>query len=110
MLIKKELHTVALAEGNDKSIGIFVISPVLPAYPQARFPGVVVFRWDRERGLEGYRKPIIELSEIYQVTGPVERFAGQIASQGYVVGNASLLGLPFILTICTERSLPFKLP
>jgi carboxymethylenebutenolidase len=27
------------------------------------------------------------LSEIYQVTGPVERFAGQIASQGYVVGQ-----------------------
>ena len=26
-------------------------------------------------------------SEIYQVTGPVERFAGQIASQGYVVGE-----------------------
>jgi hypothetical protein len=26
------------------------------------------------------------ISEIYQVTGPVERFAGQIASQGYVVG------------------------
>jgi len=26
-------------------------------------------------------------SEIYQVTGPVERFAGQIASQGYVVGQ-----------------------
>ena len=25
-------------------------------------------------------------SEIYQVTGPVERFAGQIASNGYVVG------------------------
>ena len=25
-------------------------------------------------------------SEIYQVTGPVERFAGQIASHGFVVG------------------------
>jgi carboxymethylenebutenolidase len=29
-------------------------------------------------------------SEIYQVTGPVERFASQIASQGYVVGTMSL--------------------
>jgi carboxymethylenebutenolidase len=28
-------------------------------------------------------------SEIYQVTGPVERFAGQIASQGYVVACPS---------------------
>jgi dienelactone hydrolase len=30
---------------------------------------------------------IILYSEIYQVTGPVERFAGQIASHGYVVGG-----------------------
>lgn len=29
-----------------------------------------------------------EDSEIYQVTGPVERFAGQIASQGFVVGES----------------------
>lgn len=29
------------------------------------------------------------VSEIYQVTGPVERFAGQIASQGYVVACPS---------------------
>lgn len=29
-------------------------------------------------------------SEIYQVTGPVERFAGQIASHGYVVGTYAL--------------------
>jgi dienelactone hydrolase len=28
-------------------------------------------------------------SEIYQVTGPVERFAGQIASQGFVVACPS---------------------
>lgn len=48
-----------------------MISPVIPNYPQAKFPGVVVF------------------SEIYQVTGPVERFAGQIASQGYVVACPS---------------------
>lgn len=27
-----------------------------------------------------------DISEIYQVTGPVERFAGKIASHGYVVG------------------------
>lgn len=44
----------------------------MPDYPQAKFPGVVVF------------------SEIYQVTGPVERFAGQIASQGFVVACPSV--------------------
>jgi len=71
MLVKKELHTVPASFGDSKSIGIYVISPVLPSYPQAKFPGVVVF------------------SEIYQVTGPVERFAGQIASQGYVVACPS---------------------
>jgi len=71
MLIKKELHTRPASFGDSKSIGIYVISPSIPGYPQAKFPGVVVF------------------SEIYQVTGPVERFAGQIASQGYVVACPS---------------------
>jgi len=56
---------------NGRPIRIFVISPKVPAYPQATFPGVLVF------------------SEIYQVTGPVERFAGQIASHGYVVACPS---------------------
>jgi len=55
-----------------KTIRIFIIEPVLPEYPDAKYPGVVVF------------------SEIYQVTGPVERFAGQIASQGYVVALPSV--------------------
>ncbi|TRM66175.1 dienelactone hydrolase [Schizophyllum amplum] len=50
---------------------IFLFAPSTPGYPKAKFPGVVVF------------------SEIYQVTGPVERFAGQIASQGYVVACPS---------------------
>ena len=68
MLISKTHHDVQLASG---SIRIFVISPIIDGYPNAQFPGVVVF------------------SEIYQVTGPVERFAGQIASQGYVVGEYS---------------------
>lgn len=66
MLITKS-HVDAPHSLTGKPIRIFVIEPVLPDYPDAKFPGVVVF------------------SEIYQVTGPVERFAGQIASQGYVV-------------------------
>lgn len=52
---------------NGRPIRFLVITPNVPNYPNAKFPGVVVF------------------SEIYQVTGPVERFAGQIASNGYVV-------------------------
>jgi len=73
MLINKTHYDLPTKlNSNGKPIRVFVISPVVPDYPQARFPGVVVF------------------SEIYQVTGPVERFAGQIASQGYVVACPSV--------------------
>ncbi|TFK41109.1 dienelactone hydrolase [Crucibulum laeve] len=72
MLITKTFHDVPSKLDGGRPIRIFVISPNIPNYPQAKFPGVVVF------------------SEIYQVTGPVERFAGQIASQGYVVACPSV--------------------
>ncbi|KAI0307823.1 dienelactone hydrolase [Multifurca ochricompacta] len=61
MLITKDFHDVPTK--HQRSIRIFIISPKIPGYPQA--------------------------NEIYQVTGPVERFAGQIASQGYVVACPS---------------------
>jgi len=44
-----------------------LVSPRVPGYPKAKFPGVVVF------------------SEIYNATGPVLRYAELIASHGYVV-------------------------
>jgi len=73
MLITKTFHDIPTKfDENGRPIRIFVISPVIPDYPNAKFPGVVVF------------------SEIYQVTGPVERFAGQIASQGFVVACPSI--------------------
>lgn len=73
MLITTTLHDIPTKlDPNGRPIRIFVISPNLPDYPDAKFPGVVVF------------------SEIYQVTGPVERFASQIASQGYVVACPSV--------------------
>jgi len=72
MLITKTHHDVpSQLSPNGRAVRIFVISPSVPNYPDAKFPGVVVF------------------SEIYQVTGPVERFAGQIASHGYVVACPS---------------------
>jgi len=71
MLITKTYHDIPSPLDNGKPIRIFVIAPTVPGYPQAKFPGVVCF------------------SEIYQVTGPVERFAGQIASHGYVVACPS---------------------
>ncbi|EIW86664.1 dienelactone hydrolase [Coniophora puteana RWD-64-598 SS2] len=71
MLVSKTLHDLPTKLDNGRPMRVYVIAPVLPDYPQAKFPGVVCF------------------SEIYQVTGPVERFAGQIASHGYVVACPS---------------------
>ncbi|MCJ1340332.1 hypothetical protein MMC09_005626 [Bachmanniomyces sp. S44760] len=59
------------AAGKEGNMRIHLFKPVIAEYPHARFPGVVVF------------------SEIYQVTGPVQRFARQIAGHGYVVAAPS---------------------
>ncbi|KAJ3806000.1 dienelactone hydrolase [Lentinula aff. lateritia] len=73
MLVTKTFHDIQTQlDSGGRALRIFVISPSIPKYPQAKFPGVVVF------------------SEIYQVTGPVERFASQIASQGFVVACPSV--------------------
>ncbi|CCX06473.1 Alpha/Beta hydrolase protein [Pyronema domesticum] len=70
MLIKEYYEDVATTvEAGPMRIHFF--RPVIPYYPDAKFPGVVVF------------------SEIYQVTGPVARFARQIAGQGYIVAAPS---------------------
>ncbi|KAH8892491.1 alpha/beta-hydrolase [Thozetella sp. PMI_491] len=72
MLIKESHADVqTTANGKETSMRIFVFHPTIPGYPNARFPGVVLF------------------SEIYQVTGPVARFARQIAGQGYIVAAPS---------------------
>ncbi|KAK4458676.1 putative Carboxymethylenebutenolidase [Cladorrhinum samala] len=72
MLIKEShVDVQATANGKTTSMRIFVFHPTIPGYPNARFPGVVLF------------------SEIYQVTGPVARFARQIAGHGYVVAAPS---------------------
>lgn len=91
MLITKTYHDVPSALDNGKPIRIFVIAPNVPGYPQAKFPGRSTYvgtsrlNWKQLiYGLEG----VVCFSEIYQVTGPVERFAGQIASHGYVVGGS----------------------
>ncbi|CDO75257.1 hypothetical protein BN946_scf184967.g10 [Trametes cinnabarina] len=69
MLITKTYYDIPTKlDPNGRPIRIFVIAPNVPGYPNAKFPGV----------------------EIYQVTGPVERFAGQIASNGYVVACPSI--------------------
>ncbi|QDS68414.1 hypothetical protein FKW77_010781 [Venturia effusa] len=69
MLIEESHIDIATQAGGD--MRIFIFHPKIDGYPKARFPGVLVF------------------SEIYQVTGPVSRFARQIASQGYIVAAPS---------------------
>ncbi|KAF1365644.1 alpha/beta-hydrolase [Lizonia empirigonia] len=69
MLITESHTDVPTQAGGD--MRVFIFHPTIANYPQAKFPGVVVF------------------SEIYQVTGPVARFARQIASQGYIVAAPS---------------------
>ncbi|ORX41066.1 putative carboxymethylenebutenolidase [Kockovaella imperatae] len=72
MLIKTSHRDVpTAANGSKGTMRIYVIEPNVPEYPEAKFPGVVVF------------------SEIYQVTGPVERFASNIASEGWIVALPS---------------------
>lgn len=103
MLITKTHYDIPSKLNDGKPIRIFVIAPVVPNYPQAEFPGIHSsctsqsltghhgqalsasgMRWITQ----GLSRLISCISEIYQVTGPVERFAGQIASHGYVVGES----------------------
>ncbi|KIW30068.1 uncharacterized protein PV07_05844 [Cladophialophora immunda] len=71
MLIEESYKDVPTKAAGEGSMRIFLFHPTIPGYPGAKFPGVVVF------------------SEIYQVTGPVSRFARQIAGQGYIVAAPS---------------------
>ncbi|KAL7662811.1 Dienelactone hydrolase domain-containing protein [[Candida] zeylanoides] len=70
MLIEDSFVDVATSYGT--TMRLFVYHPKVPNYPHARFPGVVVY------------------SEIYQVTGPVARFARDIAGQGFIVVAPSI--------------------
>lgn len=69
-MLLTESH-VDLPTPGGATMRLFLFMPTIPHYPQARFPAVILF------------------SEIYQVTGPVARFAKQIAGQGYIVAAPS---------------------
>ncbi|CAL9728372.1 hypothetical protein MOUN0_D02674 [Monosporozyma unispora] len=66
MLIKETYIDKTTTNGSIP-LRVHIWTPTIRNYPQAKFPGVIVY------------------SEIYQVTGPVRRFAQRIASQGYLV-------------------------
>ncbi|KAI9729225.1 MAG: hypothetical protein M1834_007017 [Cirrosporium novae-zelandiae] len=71
MQIKESYRDVATTAGGEGTMRIHLFHPDIPNYPNARFPGVVVF------------------SEIYQVTGPVQRLCRQIAGNGYICAAPS---------------------
>ncbi|KAK7921014.1 Alpha/Beta hydrolase protein [Apiospora marii] len=71
LITESHVDVQTKADGKESSMRIFLFHPTVPQYPNARFPGVALF------------------SEIYQVTGPVARFARQIAGQGYIVAAPS---------------------
>jgi len=72
MLITESHVDVPTAAGSQAgTMRIFLFTPNIHGYPNARFPGIVLF------------------SEIYQVTGPVARLGRQLASQGYIVAAPS---------------------
>ncbi|KAI4103215.1 MAG: hypothetical protein LQ339_004318 [Xanthoria mediterranea] len=71
MLIEESHKDVPTKADGDGNMRIFLFHPKIPNYPHARFPAVVLF------------------SEIYQVTGPVARFARQMAGHGYIVAAPS---------------------
>ncbi|ODV84367.1 hypothetical protein CANARDRAFT_201193 [[Candida] arabinofermentans NRRL YB-2248] len=70
MLITESYTDVPTSLGT--TMRIYTFHPKIPGYPNAKFPGVIVY------------------SEIYQVTGPVARFAKKIASEGYIAVAPSI--------------------
>jgi len=79
------------SNGKDGTIRIYVIEPNVPEYPQAKFPGCKL-----------YPNPLISqswswvgvvFSEIYQVTGPVERS---------VLDSPCLSGMLTVLQVCGQ--------
>jgi carboxymethylenebutenolidase len=85
MLVKQSYRDVpTTANGTKGTIRIYVIEPNIPDYPDAKFPGCASHVQYRFQLISG-----VVFSEIYQVTGPVERFASNIASEGYVVALPS---------------------
>ena len=69
---------------SNQNICDLAFSPRIPKCQISRSSGFQVIGLD----LDDKISRLTYCSEIYQVTGPVERFAGQIASQGFVVGKS----------------------
>ncbi|GAA5922952.1 carboxymethylenebutenolidase [Sporobolomyces koalae] len=65
-------QTESVVETSTGPMTIYWITPRIPGYPNAKFPGVVVY------------------SEIYQASAPVLRFANSIAAQGYICAVPSV--------------------
>ncbi|KAM3482297.1 hypothetical protein MY8738_004023 [Beauveria namnaoensis] len=94
MLIQEShVDVKSTANGKESTMRIFVFHPAIPGFPNARFPGVCLFS-------EIYQGSVCRRSRLslhralhadmwWAVTGPVARFARQIAGQGYIVAAPS---------------------
>ncbi|KAK3069126.1 hypothetical protein LTR53_012789 [Teratosphaeriaceae sp. CCFEE 6253] len=79
-------HVRTQLSASDGKVGIFLFTPTIPNYPKAKFPGVVVF----SEIYQGKYPRITLLQDSGNcVTGPVQRFARQIAGHGYIVAAPS---------------------
>jgi carboxymethylenebutenolidase len=88
VLIKEFSKDVKTANGS--TMRIFFFHPSIPNYPHAKFPGVVVFSEIYQGTYALYfHLPELGTDEKYLVTGPVQRFARQIAGQGYICAAPS---------------------
>ncbi|KAL8934793.1 MAG: hypothetical protein Q9211_005042 [Gyalolechia sp. 1 TL-2023] len=104
MLIEESHKDVSTKADGHGTMRIYLFHPKIPSYPQAQFPGVVVFS-EIYQGV-----PLIPLffvvpiftfrafenivimcltTHVFSVTGPVARFARQIAGHGYIVAAPS---------------------
>lgn len=82
MLIEQTTHEVPTSTGP---MTIHLITPKVAGYPNARWPGVVVWSEIYQVRRHPHSPPPPSANARFQVTGPVLRFANSIAAQGYIV-------------------------
>lgn len=91
-----EYHTDVGTPGGTK-MRVFIFHPVISGYPNAKFPGVIV--WSEiyqgtnplpQSSITGLAQWLTWGFLTESVTGPVSRFARQIAGQGYICAAPSV--------------------
>ncbi|KAJ3473499.1 hypothetical protein NLG97_g10271 [Lecanicillium saksenae] len=90
MLIQEShVDVKTTANGKESTMRIFVFHPVIPGFPNAYGHLIELKACNRANSAASRFPGVCLFSEIYQVTGPVARFARQIAGHGYIVAAPS---------------------